>query len=136
MKMSKPKKKQEDVYVRMNGSVHLNYIEAKHGSKDFVKIISQKIPKGWFATIMNNEDRRTSVSSIIICIYGETITSNNINWYHQWLNNLVNQLEAPVESAIFDFMFANQSSDEREHNVLVFTPSDGKVHSFKKGSNK
>lgn len=127
-KNSTPREKH---FLRVNGCVHINYIEAKHGEKDFVKILKGKIPEGLFATVMNNEDRYSSISSVVICIYGEMNTTNDIKWFNAWASGFVNALEAPTESAVFDVTITSTDGED-QHFVYAFSLEDGKLHSYKK----
>lgn len=127
---------QENQFMRVNGSVHINHIEAKHGEIDFVKKLSKQLPKDLYATVFHNENRFSSVSSVIVSIYGEMNTDKTYQWFHQWTNTLVNTLGAPVESAIFDVLITDPVSNETETHILVFRLEDGKLHTYRKNNHK
>ena len=123
-----------DRIVRINGNVCLNHIEAKHGS--ITKIadkLNTKLPKGIFAAVIPNQDRTTSVSSVIISLYGEYEESTSVQKIQTWIEKTVNDLVSPTESAIFDVTFTDRSdTSSQEQHLFAFSLSDGKIHHIKK----
>lgn len=131
MKNNTQASNQDTHLMRVNGSVHVNHIEAKHGSIDFVKKMNAALPQGLRCMIFHNEDRYSSVSSVIISIYGEMNTSHDAKWFRKWATTLVDTMGAPVESALFDILISSPTAGNDESHYFVFSLDDGKLHPSK-----
>jgi len=119
-----------DTFVRINGSIHLNHIEAKHGDINFVQIAKQILPYDKLnIVVLNNNDRYASTSSIILSIYGDVVLPSKPQQLEKLFNKVVNNLKVPVESAIFDVCVHN--NNEIDQSYYVMNINDGIVHKAK-----
>lgn len=119
--------------VRINGSIHLNHIEAKHGEVEKVrKKVNSKLPKGIYAAMIQNNNRYASTSSIIITIFGEYEEAVSIKKIQQWVDNIVTDLVAPIESAIFDIRINERAGSAQEQHLFAFSLEETKLHHVKK----
>jgi hypothetical protein len=120
--------------VRVNGNIHLNHIAVKHGDIEKVrKKLNDKLPKGLYAAILQNENLYASTSSVIISIYGEYEDPVSLTKLQQWVDSVVNDLVAPVESAVFDVRIEDRTGvAKQEQHLFAFSLEDAKIHHIKK----